>query len=188
MLTCNTGLDGRLRRMVIWPVLLCDARAAGRSNGMVYVGAAATVLRAGARRRGSVWAVAGIGAAAEAVVDGLTAFEAGLESMPVLDGGLAEAPAEKDDFVVEAAGKIEESGFEIFDLNADGVDLRDGFADAQEVGLHFGAQAGDAGGVDAETAGQIDALGDGGESGLDLVGGLLGFLGALEQRLKDREE
>lgn len=51
-----------------------------------------------------------VGAAAEALVDGLTAFEAGFNSVPVLDSGLAHPPAEQDDIVIDAARKIEQAG------------------------------------------------------------------------------
>lgn len=188
MLTYNTELDDGLRKMVIWAGLLCEARDAGRSSGATYGGAAATAFCVRARRRGSVRSVAGVGAAAEAVVDGLAAFEAGLEGMPVLDGRFAETPAKENNLVIDTAGKIEEAGFKILDLDTDGVDFRDGLADALEMGLHLCADAGDIGGVDAKTAGQVNALGDCGESGFDIVCGLLSFLGAFKERLKHREE
>jgi hypothetical protein len=52
----------------------------------------------------------GTHAAAEAVVDGLTALEAGLHGVPVLDRGFARLPAEQDDVILDAAGEVEQAG------------------------------------------------------------------------------
>jgi hypothetical protein len=48
--------------------------------------------------------------------------------------GLAHAPAEQHHLVVDAAGKIEQPGFKILHLHADGIDLGDALADALQVG------------------------------------------------------
>ncbi len=44
--------------------------------------------------------------------------------MPVIDGRFSALPAEEDDFVVHAAGEVEEARIQIFDLDAYLVDFR----------------------------------------------------------------
>lgn len=129
-----------------------------------------------------------VGAAAEAVVQGLTAFEARLDGVPVVDGGLAEAPAEEDDFVIEAAGEVEESGLEVFDLDADLVDFCDGFACALKVLIDISALAGGIRRVDMHAAHEIDAAGDFKESSFGFFSGVPGLDRALEERLENRQE
>jgi len=137
----------------------------------------------------SVGAVGARGfAAAEAVVYGLAAFEAGFEGVPVVDGGLAHAPAEEDDLVVEAEGEVEEAGVEVLDLDSDGIDFGDGLFDAREVGVHFGALADDGGYVDLHAAGEVDAAAQLAKFLLHSLRVLLAREGALEQGLKDGEQ
>jgi hypothetical protein len=71
-------------------------------------------------KRGLVGTAAAASAAAKALIDGLTALKAIFKRMPVLDSRLTHAPAEQDDLIVDAAGKIEQSVIQVFDLNADG--------------------------------------------------------------------
>jgi hypothetical protein len=103
-----------------------------------------------------VGAATRVRAAAETLVDGLPAFKAGLDRVPVLDGRFAHAPTEEYDLVLEAAGKIEQSGFEVLYLHPDGVDFGDAFADALQVVFHFGAQPGYFAYVNPHAAGKID--------------------------------
>ena len=94
----------------------------------------------------------------------------------------------RDDLVVEAAGKIEQAGFDVLDLHADGVDLGDALADPLQMGFHLGPLLCDLTDIDAHSAGEVDAAGEVREAGLDLFGGLLAFNGALQQRLQHGEK
>jgi hypothetical protein len=62
-----------------------------------------------------------------------------LDGVPVLDGGFAHAPAEQHHLVVEAAGKIQQAGFQVLHLHADGIDLGDALAHALQVVFHLRA-------------------------------------------------
>jgi hypothetical protein len=135
----------------------------------------------------SVGAVAGVGAAAEAVVDGLAALEAGFYGVPVLDGRFARLPAEKDDFAIDVAGEIEQAGVEIFDLNTDFVDFSKGFAGALDLFFEFGAARGDFSYVDVHASGEVNAAGEIGKFIVDLLGGPFAFEGAIEEGLDERE-
>jgi len=115
-------------------------------------------------------------------------LKTGFYGVPVLDGGLAHAPAKEDYLVVETAGKIEQAGFDVLYLDADGIDLGEAFADALQVGFHLGALRGYAAHVDFHTARDVDASRQLGQAGLDLLRCLLAFDGALEQRLQHREQ
>ena len=79
----------------------------------------------------------------------------------MIDDGLSAFPAEKDDFIFHAAGKVEQSGVEVLDLNADFVDFGDRFASTLDELLHLGAASGDPGDVDVHASREVDAAGEG---------------------------
>ena len=139
------------------------------------------------RAESLVGAVVRSGAAAEAVVYGLAAFETGFDGVPVFDGWLAALPAKEDDLVVETAGEVEQAGVEVFDLDADIVYLSYGFAGTLDVFFHIGALGGNFGYANIHTAGQVDAPGEGGELSVDLFGSLFALNNTLEKRLHERE-
>src|SRR5580698_2478362 len=87
--------------------------------------------------------ISGATAAAETLVDGLAPLKSRFDRMPMLDRRLAGFPAQKHDFFVDAAGKIEQTGVEIFDLDADLIDFLDRFPGTLNMFLHFGASSSD---------------------------------------------
>src|ERR1035438_2980950 len=100
-------------------------------------------LTKGASHDSSVRPIARIRPAAKALVYGLASLKTRFKGMPVLDRRLSQTPAQQDNFVVDAAGKIEETGIEILHLHTDGIDLRHGLPHARRVALHFRTLLGD---------------------------------------------
>src|SRR5258705_12056520 len=92
-----------------------------------------------------------------ALVDQLAPGEAFVGAVPVRDLFLAELPAEQDGFAIHHAGEIEQADVEVFDLDADGVDLVNGVFHALEGFIAFGATAGIVGDVNEEASGEEKA-------------------------------
>jgi hypothetical protein len=92
------------------------------------------------------------------LVDGLAAGEAFFCAVPVSDGGFAHPPAEQDYATFDFAGKVEQAYIEIFDLDADGVDLGEGVFGALFCLGAFGLAAGDGDYVDVRATVEKDAV------------------------------
>lgn len=150
-----------------------DARFVLRRNSTHTGGKAISMERRvqeGFRSRFLIGPAAGGRAAAEALIDGLAALKPGFDSMPVLDGRLAQPPAKQNNLVVDAAGKVEEAGFQILHLNADSINFGNALADPLQVSFNLGALLGNACGIYPHAAGEIDALRKSVETRLDILG------------------
>src|SRR5260370_42433641 len=66
---------------------------------------------------------AGRRAAPEPIIHGLAALEARLDWVPVFDSRFAQAPAKKNDFLIETEGEIEQTGIKVLDLHSNGFDF-----------------------------------------------------------------
>jgi len=128
------------------------------------------------------------GAAAKALVHRLPALKTGIDGVPVLDGSLAHAPAKQHHFIVEAAGKVEQAGSQVFDLYADGIHLGDALAYTRHVSFNLRALLGHAGDVNPHATRKVDALRQVSEVRLDMLRGLLAVKRAFEQRFEYRQQ
>jgi hypothetical protein len=131
--------------------------------------------------------ISGATAAAETLVDGLAPLKSRFDRMPMLDRRLAGFPAQKHDFFVDAAGKIEQTGVEIFDLDADLIDFLDRFPGTLNMFLHFGASSSDLRNIHHHSAGGMDSARQGGQLRIDYLRSPLALNGAVQQRLDERQ-
>src|ERR1700757_185302 len=92
--------------------------------------------------------------ALEAIVDGLASGKAVFHGVPEVDTVLAKFPAEQHDLAVDFAGKIEQACVEIFNLNANGIDLGDGVLRGLKMRFKRGTLTAHAGDVNEEPAGE----------------------------------
>jgi hypothetical protein len=130
----------------------------------------------------------GFFAADYAFVDGLTAGESFFGAMPVGDGSFAHLPAEKDYAAFHLARKIQQSGIDIFDLNADGVDFRQCIFGAL---LGFGAlgfAAGNGDDIDASATVEKNAVSESLHFGFELFHHFLAGDGGAQQGFKHRQQ
>jgi len=124
----------------------------------------------------------------DAIVDRLAASEALFGSVPMGDGRLAQFPAEQDDLIVDLAGEIEEADVDVLDLNADGIDLVEGVADALDGFLALGATQSDLLDLDESAAGKKDALVKLGKFAVDFLDELLAIDGLAKQALENGQQ
>ncbi len=78
--------------------------------------------------------------------------------VPVSDRFFAHSPAEQNGLAFHFAGKIEETGVDVFHLHADGIDLGDGIFGALFGFAALGLAAGDGNDIDVRAAVQEDAM------------------------------
>src|SRR5579883_1778898 len=105
------------------------------------------------------WADSGVGTSPKALVHRPSSLEARIERMPMLDGGLAHAPAEQNDFIIEAARKIQQACVEILHLHTDGIDLRNSLASALRVVFDLRTLFRDRADINAHSARHMNSLG-----------------------------
>ncbi len=94
----------------------------------------------------------------EILVDRLAAPKAFLESMPEVDAGFAELPAQAHVLILEAGQEVDQSNVEVFDLRAKVFDLFEGFLQSGGAGITAGSEGEMAAGVHLCAAGDSNAL------------------------------
>src|SRR5579863_3016063 len=87
----------------------------------------------------SVRPAAGRRASPEPIIHRLAALEARLDGVPVFDSRFAHAPAEKNDFLVETEGKIEQTRIKVLNLHSNGVDFGNALPNPLQMRLHLRA-------------------------------------------------
>src|SRR5271163_4334118 len=108
--------------------------------------------------------------------------------MPVGDFGFTHLPAEQDDLLVDLAGKVQQADVKVLDLDANCVDLFHRILSALNVRVQLGALTPDLANVDMHAARDEAALVQPLQVLIDLLGSMLGFDGALQQRLQHQNQ
>ena len=133
----------------------------------------------------SVWSVvARVRSTPESLIYWLAAFEAVLDGMPMFDGCLSHPPAEQNYLIVDSAGKVEKSRFDILHLHADRIDLGDAFANPLLVSIHLGTLPAHFRDIHAHAAGKVNPPAQFGKLRLYFLRCALALDSPLQQRLQ----
>ena len=112
------------------------------------------------------------------LVDGFAAPKSLLDTMPEMDAGFAELPAQADVLILETGQEVDQSDIQVFDLRAEVFDLLECFFQCGGAGITACSKGEMAAGIDVRATGGANAL-----RGLfEFPMGALGF-GFMKQRV-----